>query len=76
MDDPVNAARTKPFAVLGEALSGTYDGSAVEVLRAAGLVPLSVEIEPALTSKVVAAADGWAIWQLTLVLNPGTERRW
>mmetsp|Transcript_13837 Transcript_13837/g.42131 ORF Transcript_13837/g.42131 Transcript_13837/m.42131 type:complete len:451 (+) Transcript_13837:149-1501(+) len=75
-DDRVVVARAKPFAILGEAFTAPHAASAVEVLRAASIAPLAVEMEPALTSRVVAAADGWSLWQVTLVMLPGSEKRW
>lgn len=74
-DDRVAAARAKPCAILGEALTAPHAGSAVEVLRGAGLAPLAIEVEPVLTARVVASADGWMLWQLSLVMQTGTERR-
>jgi secreted Zn-dependent insulinase-like peptidase len=76
VDDRVAAARNKPCAILGEALAAPHAGSAVEVLRGAGLAPLAVEVEPVLTTRLVASAEGWAIWQMSLTMQPGTERRW
>ncbi len=46
------------------------------MLRRAGIAPLEVEAEPSLTSRVVATAEGWALWQVCLTMLPGTERRW
>uniref|UniRef100_A0A6V2UER8 Peptidase M16 N-terminal domain-containing protein n=1 Tax=Emiliania huxleyi TaxID=2903 RepID=A0A6V2UER8_EMIHU len=76
VDDPVAAARCKPLAVLGHALTSPHAGSASDVLRTAGIAPLSAELEPCLTARAVSSAEGWALWELSLLMNPGAERRW
>ena len=75
-DDPLMEARRKPLDLIGHALTAPHPASLAALLRARGLVPLAVELEPAIVAKTVARADGWALWQLDLSLATGAESRW
>ena len=75
-DDPSLEARRKPLDLIGHALTAPHPESLAALLRARGLVPLEVELEPAIAAKTVARADGWALWQLEITLVNGAETRW
>ena len=74
--DVVDEARKKPLDLLGRALTAPHPRSLAAALRARGLSPLQVETEPIVQCKNVARADGWAVWQLEIVLANGAESRW
>ena len=44
-DDPVAAARTKPLALIGHALTSPHAGGLSDVLRSRGLAPLAVGLD-------------------------------
>ena len=75
-DDPVAAAREKPLALLGHALTEPHAGSLAAALRSRGLAPLEVAAEPVVGARTVAAADDWAIWQLDITLAENAAPRW
>lgn len=75
-DDPLLEARRKPLDLIGHVLTAPHGASLASLLRARGLVPLAVELEPAIDAKTVARADGWALWQVDITLATGAEGRW
>ena len=58
------AARRKPLALLGRALSAPHEAGLVEALRARGLAPLAVELEPCVSTRTVVSTSRWVMWQL------------
>ena len=73
---PTEAARHKPLALVAQAVGSPHAGGLVASLRARGLSPLGVELEPIVSARTVAAAAGWALWQLEVTLRPEASQRW
>ena len=76
LDDPVSAARSKPLALLGMALTSPHTGSLVSRLREARLCPPLCVQEPIVLTRTVARTSHWAIFQVEIVLADGAESRW
>ena len=68
--------RLKPLDLVGHALTEPHAHSLATALRARALVPLAIELEPVVTAKPVARADGWQLWQLEITLAAQAESRW
>ena len=75
-DDPEGEARSKALDLLGHALTEPHAQSLACALRARGLSPLSVVLDPVVTVKTVARVDGWMIWQVELQLAEDASSRW
>jgi len=75
-DGEGQAAQRQASALLGHALTSPHKHSLSSALRARGLAPLQVELEPVVQTRAVARADGWEVWQLELVLLEGAAARW
>lgn len=75
-EDATAEARQKPLDLIGHALTEPHAHSLAAVLRARGLCPLQIELEPIVSVRAVARADAWVIWQLEITLAEGVESRW
>ena len=75
-EDSTAETRQKPLDLIGHALTEPHARSLASVLRARGLSPLQIELEPIVSARVVARADSWVIWQLEITLCDGVESRW
>ena len=64
IQDALAEARQKPLDLLGHTLTEPHAHSLAALLRVRGLSPLAIELEPVVTAKTVARADGWQIWAL------------
>jgi len=76
IEDALAEARRKPLDLLGHTLTEPHAHSLAALLRARGLAPLAIELEPVVTAKTVARADGWQIWALEITLAEKAEGRW
>ena len=76
IEDALAEARRKPLDLLGHTLTEPHAHSLAALLRARGLAPLALELEPVITAKTVARADGWQIWALEITLAEKAEGRW
>ncbi|KOO30424.1 hypothetical protein Ctob_010740 [Chrysochromulina tobinii] len=76
IEDALAEARRKPLDLLGHTLTEPHAHSLAALLRARGLAPLALELEPVVTAKTVARADGWQIWALEITLAEKAEGRW
>ena len=69
-------AQRKPLAILGRALSAPHEAGLAEALRARGLAPLSIELEPCVSTRTVVSTSRWVLWQLEVALRPEAVPRW
>ena len=76
IEDALAEARRKPLDLLGHTLTEPHAHSLAALLRARGLAPIAIELEPVITAKTVARADGWQIWALEITLAEKAEGRW
>lgn len=76
VSDVTSELRQKPLDMLGHVLTDPNVASLSSVLRARGLSPMAVELEPVVRAVTVARADEWVLWQLELTLAEGAEARW
>ena len=76
IQDALAEARQKPLDLLGHTLTEPHAHSLAALLRVRGLSPLAIELEPVVTAKTVARADGWQIWALEITLAEKAEGRW
>ena len=64
LDDPVGAARAKPLALLGMALTSPHAGGLSASLRASGLSPPVCVQEPVVLTRTLARTREWTVWQV------------
>ena len=62
-------AQRKPLAILGRALSAPHEAGLAEALRARGLAPLSIELEPCVSTRTIVSTSRWVLWQLEVALH-------